>query len=127
MVVVIIAILAAIAVPQYLRSGERSRAAEALQVLGAIRMAEVRYKAFNPASTYTTTLDELDVAMPGASGGGTSTLWSYTVEGTSAGSNAIATRSSGSTKGATVEIDLDSGATCSPANGATYGVSNATC
>lgn len=127
MVVIIIAILAAIAVPQYFRAAERSRAAEALQILGSMRGAEVRYKAQSATSIYTNVLDDLDIAVPGATGGGTSTLWTYAVSGTGAGSNATASRSGGTTKGATVEIDLDTGTTCAPANGATYGLSNAAC
>ena len=43
MVVVIIAILAAIAVPQYLKTTERARMAEAISMLGTIRNSLIRY------------------------------------------------------------------------------------
>ena len=127
MVVIIIAILAAIAIPQYFRAAERSRSAEALQILGSMRGAEIRYKAQSATSVYATALDDLDIAVPGATGGGTSTLWTYSIAGSGAGSNVLATRSSGTTKGGTVEIDLDAGTTCAPNNGTTYGLSNAAC
>ena len=127
MVVIIIAILAAIAVPQYFRAAERSRAAEALQILGSMRGAEIRYKAQSATSIYTNVLDDLDIAAPGATGASASTMWTYAISGTGAGSNVTATRSSGTTKGGTIEIDLDSGATCAPSNGTTYGLSNAAC
>ena len=45
MVVIIIAILASIALPQYIRATEKARATEALQLAGAIRASENRYKA----------------------------------------------------------------------------------
>jgi len=65
MVVIIIGILASIALPQYIRATERARATEALQIAGAIRAAEVRYKAQSDASVYTDVLDELDAEIPG--------------------------------------------------------------
>ena len=58
MVVIIIGILAAIAIPQYLKVTERSRASEALDMLGHVRGSEVRALAEN--ATYTTTLANLD-------------------------------------------------------------------
>ena len=63
MVVIIIAILAAIALPQYLRAAERARAAQALTWLGAVRSAEKRYVAQNPAGVYTIILTDLDIDM----------------------------------------------------------------
>lgn len=59
MVVVIIAILAAIAVPQYLRTVERSRMSEALTMLSSIRQSEIRFRAETGA--YTATIAQLDL------------------------------------------------------------------
>ena len=119
MVVVIIAILAAIALPQYLRVAERSRASEALSMIAAIRSSELRYKAQDPATLYTTVLANLDIEVPV-----NTPMWAYSVGGTGAGSNAVATRAAGG-PGGTVEIDLDTGNTCS-AN-VTYGLPTAAC
>ena len=47
MVVIIIGILASIALPQYLKTSERARMAEAVTMLGVLRAAEVRYSAQN--------------------------------------------------------------------------------
>ncbi len=44
-VIIIIAILASIAVPQLFKVAERARAAEAVQILGSIRRAQLRYYA----------------------------------------------------------------------------------
>ena len=44
-VVIIIGILAMIAVPQFFRIAERGRAAEAIQILGAVKNAQLRYAA----------------------------------------------------------------------------------
>ena len=114
MVVIIIAILASIALPQYLRVSERSRASEALTVLAAIRSGEMRYKAFDPAQKYVVATASLDVEIP------VSTMWAYTVSGVGAGSNGVATRSAGAYAGKTITLDLDGGASCS--NDAVYGL-----
>lgn len=65
MVVIIIAILASIALPQYLKATEKARASEALSMLGAIRAAEFRYKAQSPINIYTTFLNQLDTDFNG--------------------------------------------------------------
>lgn len=124
MVVIIIAILAAVALPQYLRVSERSRSSEALNVLAAIRASEIRFKAFNPALLYTTNLNQLDVEVPGI-GGNPLVLWEYSVTGTGAGADARASRRSGNYKGETITLDLDSGATCN--SDAIYGLPTAGC
>ena len=66
MVVIIIAILASIALPQYFRATERARTAQVLQLLGSIRSAELRYKAQSPANVYTTLMTDLDIGLPTA-------------------------------------------------------------
>ena len=66
MVVIIIAILASIALPQYLRSVARSRRAEALSVLALIRSAEARYAAEH--QVYTPKYDDMDVEFSNIDG-----------------------------------------------------------
>ena len=63
MVVIIIAILASIALPQYLRATERSRASEALQVLGAIRGSQQRFRASAANGLYTNVAANLDMTF----------------------------------------------------------------
>jgi len=60
-VVVIIGVLAAFAVPRFLSSVERSKAAEAFNYLSSIQAAQERYHARQ--STYAADLDELDIKM----------------------------------------------------------------
>ena len=112
MVVIIIAILAAVALPQYLRVAERSRAGEALQNLASIRGSENRFRAADVANLYTTDLDTLDIEVPmqGAAGPGTIN-WNFTVATTGATENVVATRRNAGL--ATIEQDLSTGATCS--------------
>ena len=121
MVVIIIAILASIALPQYLRTAERSRASEALTNLAAARSSELRLKAQTGAYTKdlsaATTLD-IDVPQLGTGAGPGTPNWDFTVDGTGAGSNAIATRRNAAAP--TIRIDLDNGTTCS--SDAQYGL-----
>ncbi len=76
MVVVILAILAAIAVPQYLKVVEKSRISEAISLLGNLRNSEMRYRA--EFATYTTTLANLDFDPSTADVVGTK-LFAYSV------------------------------------------------
>lgn len=48
-VTVIIGVLAGIAIPQYLNVVERQRASEAVQLLGLLRQAQIRYQVANGA------------------------------------------------------------------------------
>ena len=121
MVVIIIAILASIAIPQYLRVAERSRAAEALTNLAAIRSAELRYRAQVPTQDYTVTLTDLDTEITNPT-----EHWTFTVDGTTAGSNGVATRNAGPNAAATIEIDLDTGKTCT-SNTTAYGLTATPC
>lgn len=66
-VVLIIGILAAIALPQYMKAVEKSRAAEAISSLGQLATAERVYEMGNNAFTSDLTL--LDIEMPKISGG----------------------------------------------------------
>ena len=122
MVVIIIAILASIALPQYLRIAERSRASGALTVLAAIRSSEMRYRAGDNANSYTTNLNSLDIDGPGpAAGPWTTALWAFNVTGTGGGSNSAAKRVAGPQTGKLIQIDLDQGGVCSDAPNA-YGI-----
>ena len=58
-VVVIISILSALALPQYIKTVERSRQSEAMTNLSAIRGAQMRY--YLEYANYTTNFDSLDI------------------------------------------------------------------
>ncbi len=58
MVVIILGILIAIALPRYLGVVERGKAAEALNLLGTLRGSQLRYYAIN--DEYATTAGDLD-------------------------------------------------------------------
>jgi type IV pilus assembly protein PilA len=60
-VIVIIGVLAAFAVPRFRASVERSKAAEAYNFLGAIQAAQERYH--SRQSTYATNVADLDIQM----------------------------------------------------------------
>lgn len=129
MVVIIIAILASIALPQFLRVAERARASEALAILGAMRSSEIRYKAQSPASIFTGALNELDVDLPGVPPTPASVLWVYSVD--LANTDAVGTRLGGVAPfvGAKVTVDLISGKVCgTPAAAAQgYGLTTGPC
>jgi prepilin-type N-terminal cleavage/methylation domain-containing protein len=65
-VVLIIGILAAIAIPQYYLVVERSRVSEATSVISAIKSSEERYLLYGGA--YTAVVSNLDVVYPNTSG-----------------------------------------------------------
>ena len=100
-VVLIIGILAAIALPQYFRAVERSRAAEANSVLGAINHAQAVYHMANsdPATAYTTSFASLDTEFAGTVSGNqlTTNLFTYSLGTSTAETNArvCATRGDG--------------------------------
>jgi prepilin-type N-terminal cleavage/methylation domain-containing protein len=58
-VIVIIGVLAAFGVPRFIKSVERSKAAEAFEYLSGIRTAQERYLAQN--GTYATNVTDLDI------------------------------------------------------------------
>ncbi|MBR4592115.1 MAG: prepilin-type N-terminal cleavage/methylation domain-containing protein [Elusimicrobiaceae bacterium] len=64
-VVLIIGILASIALPQYTKAVEKSRATEAMQLLGNLANAEWIYQMQNGA--FTDDLSLLDIQLPGVS------------------------------------------------------------
>ena len=61
-VIIIIGVLAAFAVPRFLKSVERSKAAEAFNYLSAVRAAEERFQVQN--GTYCDDVTKLDIQMP---------------------------------------------------------------
>lgn len=127
MVVIIIGILASIALPQYLRTAERARAAEALQNLAAIRSAELRFRTQDPAGNYTAVLTKLDIDVPGFGVNPVSPNWKFECPLCSGiGSNATAERTGGgAVNGAKINIDLDGGATCATID--VWGLPTAAC
>jgi len=92
-VIIIIGVLAAFAVPRFLDSVERSKAAESFNYLAAVRAAQERYQVRQ--GTYAADLDDLDIQMPAPkyfavgtpAAGGTSSLedsWTLTLTRTGA-------------------------------------------
>lgn len=65
-VVLIIGILAAIALPQYMKAVEKSRASEAIGLIQTVARAEKLYKLSN--NLYTFDLEALDIEMPNICG-----------------------------------------------------------
>lgn len=66
-VVLIIGILAAVALPQYEKAVEKSRASEAINIVRAIRDAQQLYYMSN--GKYSTKIEDLDIQVPGNDGG----------------------------------------------------------
>lgn len=69
-VLVVVGILAAMALPKYSATLERSRQAEANSILGAMRGAQLRWAAEH-SGVYTATLSDLDIELPDYNGNGT--------------------------------------------------------
>lgn len=84
-VVIIIGILAAFAIPQYTKTVERSHQSEAITNLGIIRGAQLRY--FAEYDTYTAVSGNLDIDFPSGA-----KYFDYSVVGASPASLATATR-----------------------------------
>ena len=109
MVVIIIAILASIAMPQFFRVVERSRTSQMLPLLGTIRGSEIRYRALNNLYDNSAGLVNLDITQPAVMPTG----WAApTATGTAPGSNVQAARTSGTFSGATLQVNIDDGITC---------------
>jgi prepilin-type N-terminal cleavage/methylation domain-containing protein len=100
-VVLIIGILSAVALPQYTKAVEKSRASEAVQLLGNLAKAESIYQMAN--NTYTNNLTLLDVEMPAISGTQVSVLKNFKLEtyGTASASAFTAKATRGSWSGTT--------------------------
>jgi len=61
-VVIIVAVLAGLGIPQFVKTVERARASEAVGLLGSLRSAQLRYYA--EYTVYTSTCTNLDVNAP---------------------------------------------------------------
>ena len=105
MVVIILAILASIALPQYIRATEKARASEALSLSGAIRSSENRYRAQSPANVFTGSLDDLDAELP-------STLRFWNLPPTMSVNSVSFDRTDGNFIGETIGIIFDTGDIC---------------
>jgi prepilin-type N-terminal cleavage/methylation domain-containing protein len=120
-VVLIIGILAAIALPQYFKAVEKSRATEALSILGSLSAAMERARLVSSTNVYPTTLATLDITFADKNGTVVSgSSWStknfnLAVAGTTTTDGAVtATRSGGGTSGYTISRNYYSGkVTCS--------------
>lgn len=102
-VVLIIGILAAIALPQYFKAVEKSKASEALSILGTIAAANERYRLANTKSEYTTSFQDLDIEFMSADGtkvGNDASFntknFSITLTGTASDASVVAKRLTGS-------------------------------
>ena len=78
-VVLIIGILAAVAVPQYQKAVEKSRAVQALTATKALAQAEEVYYMSN--GEYTDQFDKLDIEMPSLSSGWTAGMINWAQSG----------------------------------------------
>lgn len=63
-VIIVIGILASIALPRYIRIAEKGRAAEAKNILSALRSSQMRYSVQN--GRYGTSVAALDLNLPAA-------------------------------------------------------------
>ncbi len=114
-VVTILAVLAVVAMPQYARSVERSRAAEALNMLGQMRASQLRAKLETGAYVAQA---QLDITFPA---GGSSWNFGFTANPPPVDGNAMAVRNAGPIW--MIEMDLTTGKVCSN-NPSLYGVPN---
>lgn len=67
-VVLIIGILAAVALPQYFKAVEKSRATEALSIMGSVAAAMERARLVSSQNQYPTTLESLDIEFADVNG-----------------------------------------------------------
>ena len=98
MVVIIIAILASIALPQYLRAVKKAARGEALPALATIRSANQRYLA--QFGVFTSDITAMDVQYAAAA----SNDWNYSTDGVSAIADGINTAA-----GCQLLMDLSTG------------------
>jgi prepilin-type N-terminal cleavage/methylation domain-containing protein len=102
-VVIIIGILAAIAIPQYLKAVERARVGKAKSMLGMIMQAEKMYAAKN-SGNYTGNMTDLQDYIEVVTSDGD---WGYTCTADPTTATAVATRNGGGAdyNGKTVILD----------------------
>ena len=107
MVVIVIGILASIGLPQYLRVTERVRGTEAIQMLGALRASQGRYRAQSPTAVFASVVTDLDIDAPN-----NSLMKYWNTAGGFNGSSTTLSRISGTYVGQTLGIRLDNGDLC---------------
>ena len=115
-VVLIIGILAAIALPQYFKAVEKSRATEALSIMGSLSAAMERARLVSSTNVYPTTVATLDIQFADKNGSTASgSSWStknFTISvggtGTTDG-KVTATRAGGGTSGYVITREYYSG------------------
>ena len=120
-VVLIIGILAAIALPQYFKAVEKSRATEALSIMGSLSAAMERARLVNSSNLYPNSVGTLDITFADKNASTvTGSSWStknftISVGGTTTNDGKVtATRSGGGTAGYTITREYYSGkVTCS--------------
>lgn len=116
-VVLIIGILAAVALPQYTKAVEKSRATEAMQILGDLATAESIYYMTN--GSYSSDATKLDLEFPNANGSSiTGKSYDISLAATNASTfNATATRKGGAYSGGTLTISVDNTGKITRGNG----------
>ena len=100
-VVVVLAVLAGLALPQYLKTVGRSKEAEGWQTLAGIRSAIIRYYSEAEILPTDNTAAELDIDDPNDSTLQPNSWFTYTYEGVAATGNFTATATPGGNNPAT--------------------------
>lgn len=101
-VVLIIGILAAVALPQYFKAVEKSRATEALSIMGSVSAAMERARLVSTNNQYPTTLSGLDIELadvngsPVSGGSWSSNNFDFQVDGENTSSGNITATRNGS-------------------------------
>ena len=104
-VIIVIGILVAMALPQFTRMAERGRVAKAKAALDMIRKAEGVYFAQNSVYTGDMTAAGLAKDIPEIANLGTDVDWTYAANGDANGFTATATRTVGPDAGSTITIN----------------------
>lgn len=107
MVIVIISLLAAIAVPYYIKVAKKGHASEGISNVSDLKGAEIRYYA--EYGTIDTSLNNLDIENPNTLGG---QEFSYTVTGSDPKNMVITATGTGGAEGITVTYDGSTGELC---------------
>lgn len=124
-VVLIIGILAAVALPQYFKAVEKSRATEALSVMGSVAAAMERARLVSSSNAYPTTLATLDIEFSDVSGSPvTGSSWNtnnfqITVDGTDTASGVVTASRTGSSHYTLARYYYTGRVTCNDSGGGT--------
>ena len=128
-VVLIIGILAAVALPQYFKAVEKSRATEALSIMGSLAAAMERARLVSSSNTYPESLGTLDIEFsdvngsPVTDGEWTTNNFTITVTGTDTDSGVItASRNGSAGTGYTLKRYYYTGRVVCAANGERDGI-----